>query len=204
MIQVSRGYRAVLVALLLLPGALFPKANPLAGAVFSYSGFSLQMDLSSVQKKYPKSSHEFWPQAGGGIISATDNPRQFNDLIRVGSGSYIIRLIADGSHNNLYYAQAEIDRGVVRRLRLSFEKPTELLRRPIKSGEEQYPACEGIKAELIRLYGKPSSTGSSWEERLETISSSWEKSKEVLTLNCGRYYKRKKLFAMEITFARKE
>ena len=135
---------------------------------------------------------------------ASDNPRRFNDLIRVGTGRYLIRLTADESHNDLYYVQAEIDRGNLRRLRLSFEKPLELLHRSIESGEERHPHCKGIKAGLIRLYGKLSSTGSGWEERLQSISSSWVKSPEVLTLNCGRYYKRKKLFAMDITLDRKE
>jgi hypothetical protein len=114
-------------------------------------------------------------------------------------------LTADESHNDLHYVQAEIGRGVIRRLKLSFEKPSELINRQAKSEfEERHPRCNGIRAEFIRMYGKPSSTGSSREEQLQSISSSWVKSPQALTLNCGRYYKRKKLFAMDVTLDRQE
>jgi hypothetical protein len=177
--------------------------NHLSDEVFAYSGFSLQMDLSVLHRKYPRSSHEFVPRDGGRAISASDNPRQLDDALRVGTGDYRMRFTADESQDGLYYVQAEIDRGLLRRLRLSFEKPLEFMNKGSKAKfEEQHPRCEEMKAALVRSYGRPSSTGSSWEEQLQNISSSWVKSPEVLTLNCGRYHKRKKIFAMELILKR--
>jgi hypothetical protein len=162
MTSMSCGFKSVVAALLLLPCALFLEANPLPAETFSYSGFGLQMDLSILREKYPKSSHEFWPHDGSPVFFASDNPRRFDDLVRVGTGRYLIRLTADESHNDLRYVQAEIGRGVIRRLMLSFENPSGSTNRQAKSGfEERPPRCDGIKAGLIRMYGKPSSTLSS-------------------------------------------
>ncbi len=172
--------------------------------VFDYAGFNLQMDLSVLRKTFPRSSHEFSLRDGDRAVIASDDPSQVKSLFQAATGTYIIRLTADESPSDLYYVQAEIDRGILQRLRLSFEKPSELMNRhPKAEFGERHPRCEAIKTKLIRLYGKPDSTTSSWEEQLQNNTSTWLKPTEALALNCGRYYKRRKLFAMEITLDRK-
>jgi hypothetical protein len=120
---------------------------------------------------------------------------------RGSSGTYVLRLTQEESHDHLYYVQAEVRGGVTERLWLLLEMPVELMkgREPARGNEARYPACDDVLSRLTMTYGKPAARAPRWEEALQSFDHVWTSSPETMTLQCGRYQGRKTVFAIGVT-----
>jgi hypothetical protein len=172
---------------------------------FTFAGFQRDMDLASLLDRYPRSSHEVTP--GGGVPRRTSEDdlkewmRRFFSA-RGSSGTYVLRLTPDESHDHVYYVQAELREGVTERLWLLFERPlgpAATPRRSVGDNEARYPACDDVLKLLEMKYGKPRELGPRREEALDSFEFVWTHAAEVMTLQCGRYQGRETVFAIGVT-----
>jgi hypothetical protein len=173
-----------------------------AGDRLGYAGLGLDTDLNTLPGKYPSSQHEFWPKPSGEIVYSRDNGGYLRVLVREGSGAYFIRLNSKEAHDHVYLIQADLEKGAVRRLRISFEMPPYLVTGKIRNSDEafekRHPACSDMFDLLGRSYGQPQAPKTSAEERLNHTVHTWVRGKENLSLDCGHYSGRKPVFAMEV------
>jgi hypothetical protein len=195
--------RAVLAALMLflLTGLVggTAQAEPL-----TFAGFHRETDLAALADRYPRASHELTADADVRKLTSQDDPKEWmRDFFRNrGSGTYVVRLTPDESHDNLYYVQAWIRQGTTERLWLLLEKPLDTVRgrRSIGSNEARHPACYDVLKPLTAKYGQPDALAPRWEEALEFFDYVWARLPDSMTLECGRYQGRKAVFAIQVTF----
>ena len=171
---------------------------------FAFAGFRRDMDLAVLLDRYPLSSHDVSP--GSGVRRRTSQD-DLKDWIRKffrtqgSSGTYVLRLTPDESHDHVYYVQAEVREGITERLWLLLEIPLDLVksRPPARSNETRYPACNDVLSPLAAKFGKPQAVTPRWEDALESFDYVWTHPAEVMNLQCGRYQGRKSVFAIGVT-----
>lgn len=171
------------------------QAEPLA-----FAGFDRTMDIGIWIKGYPRSSREFTP----GADTRGDNPGEWSaEFLRARkSGRYALRLPPEEARDHVYYVSADMRDGTIERLWLLLEKPLIKAdpRHPTRSNEARYPACGDVLAPLTAKYGKPDALAPRWEEALQSFDYVWTRAPEVMKLECGRYDRRKTIFAIGVTF----
>jgi hypothetical protein len=140
---------------------------------FTFAGFHRNMDLAALVDRYPRSQHELSPGADVRPRRSQDDLKEWiRKFFRTrGSGTYVLRLTPDESHDHVYYIQANVRQGVTERLWLLLEKPLDMIghRQPTRSKEERYPACNDVLKPLTAKYGKPDALAPRWEEALQSF-----------------------------------
>ncbi len=171
---------------------------------FTFAGFHRNMDLAALVDRYPRSQHELSPGADVRTRRSQDDLKEWiREFFRTrGSGTYVLRLTPDESHDHVYYIQANVRQGVTERLWLLLEKPLDMIghRQPTRSNEERYPACNDVLKPLTAKYGKPDALAPRWEEALQSFDYVWTHLPDSMKLECGRYRGRKSVFAIGVTF----
>jgi hypothetical protein len=171
---------------------------------FTFAGFDRNMDLAALVDRYPRSQHELSPGADVRARSSQDDLKEWirEFFLTRGSGTYVLRLTPDESHDHLYYIQANVRQGVTERLWLLFERPLDLVRRrqPSRSNETRYPPCNDVLKPLTAKYGKPDALAPRQEEALKSFDYVWTRLPDAMKLQCGRYQGRKPVFAIGVTF----
>lgn len=170
---------------------------------FAYAGLSLETEAQSLAARFPRSSHEFVEAySGTSHLLDADGAAKFQQALRSETGRYRVRLAESEGVGGVYFVEFEVAAGKVQGLKLSFEKPESYFRRPFSYQDERFPACGPILSSLAAQYGKPSN-GRSWtEESIEHSIRFWRAGSEQLSLDCGQYYGRKKVFALEVVITR--
>jgi hypothetical protein len=98
------------------------------------------------------------------------------------TGAFVLRVSPHDLAEDVFYVQAEVEQGRVRRLVLRFEIPQEL--RAMRRG----PSCIAIRKKLTERYGSPSRLGPGWyEEAVFHWPIVWEDADATLTWDCGEY-----------------
>lgn len=175
-----------------------PSSEPL-----TYAGFSLATDPQALTAKYPRSTHEFWESHSGTIhLLAADGQAKFGQALRAEPGKYRIRLSETESVTGIYFLEFDMAGGKIQAVKLSFEKPEEFLKAPLTSQDQRFPACGPILSSLTTQYGRPAKNRSWSEEALDQTSRTWRSATEQLSLTCGQFLGRKKVFALEPTISR--
>jgi hypothetical protein len=171
---------------------------------FTFAGFHRDMDLAALADQYPRASHELSPGADVRKLTSRDNPKKWiRDFFRTrGSGTYVVRLTPEESHDHVYYVQAEVRQGATERLWLLLEKRSDTARHrtPATSNETRYPACNNVLKSLTARYGKPDALAPRWEEALQSFDYVWTRLPDAMKLECGRYRGRRSVFAIGVTF----
>ena len=170
----------------------------------TFAGFDRTMDLATLLDRYPRSRHELSPGAGVRKSSSQDDPKEWirEFFHSRGSGTYVLRLTPDESHDHLYYVQANVREGVTERLWLLLETPLDMVRPRGRSNEARHPACNGVLRPLTAKYGKPDALAPRQEEALQSFDYVWTHLPDSMKLECGRYRGRKAVFAIGVTFER--
>jgi hypothetical protein len=185
------------IALPWLAGAMVAgaQAEPLA-----FAGFDRTMDIAVLIDRYPHSSREFTP----GADARGDNPGEWSaEFLRARrAGRYALRLPPEEARDHVYYVQADMRDGNIERLWLLLEKPLIKAdpRHPTQSNEARYPRCGDVLKPLTAKYGKPDALAPRWEEALQSFDYVWTRAPETMKLECGRYDRRKTIFAVGVTF----
>ena len=170
---------------------------------YAYAGFSLETEWQSLAAKFPRSSHEFWESYSGTThLLAADGTASFQQALSSTPGKYRIRLAQSEAMSGIYFLEFDMAAGKVQGVKLSFEKPAEFFKTPFSNQDERFPACGPILTSLTTQYGKPANSRSWTEEALDHTTRTWESAGERLSLDCGQYMGRKKVFAVELTIAR--
>ena len=170
---------------------------------FAYAGFSLETDPHTLAVKFPRSSHEFVESySGANHLLAADGSDKFQQVLGSETGKYRIRLAERESMAALYLLEFEMAAGKVQGLKLSFEKPEAYFKTPFSNQDERFPACGPLLSSLTTQYGKPANIRSWTEDMLDHTVRTWRSSAEELSLDCGQYMERKKVFALEVTISR--
>jgi len=166
---------------------------------YGYAGLSLETDVQSLAAKFPRSSHEFVESySGTNHLLAADGSPKFQQTLRSETGKYRIRLAESEAIGGVYLVEFEMAGGKAQALKLSFEKPESYFKKPFSYQDERFPACGPILSSLAAQHGKPAN-GRSWtEESIEHNFRLWQEGSEQLSLDCGQYYGRKKVFALEV------
>jgi hypothetical protein len=171
---------------------------------FTYAGFHRDMDLAALADRFPRASHELSRGADVRKLTSQDNPKEWiRDFFRTrGSGTYVVRLTPDESFDHVYYVQAEVRQGATERLWLLLEKPIEMAKHQKRPGgnETRYPACNDVLKPLTTKYGKPDALAPRWDEALQSFDYVWTRLPDAMKLACGRYWGRKSVFAIGVTF----
>jgi hypothetical protein len=171
---------------------------------FTFAGFHRDKDLAALAGRYPRASHELNPGADVRKLTSQDDPKEWmRDFFRTrGSGTYVVRLTPDESHDHVYYIQANIREGTTERLWLLLEKSIDMVghRKPATANEARYPACNDVLKPLTAKYGKPDALAPRWEEALQSFDYVWTHLPDAMKLECGRYRGRKSVFAIGVTF----
>jgi len=190
-----------MIAAVCLAGSAIDSAH---AEPFTFAGFQRDMDLAALIDRYPQASHELTPDADvRHMTSQEDHKEWIREAFRArGSGVYLVRLTPDESHDHLYWVQAWVRKGTTERLWLSFEKPLEMVMhlRPAGRNEARHPGCNDILKRLAAKYGKPDALAPRWEDALEYFDHVWTSPTDQMTLECGRYFRRKSVFATKISF----
>ena len=171
---------------------------------FTFAGFHRDMDLAALAGRYPRASHDLSPGVDVRKLTSQDNPKEWiRDFFRTrGSGTYVVRLTPEESHDHVYYVQAEVRQGATERLWLLLEKRSDTARHrtPATSNETRYPACNNVLKSLTARYGKPDALAPRWEEALQSFDYVWTRLPDAMKLECGRYRGRRSVFAIGVTF----
>jgi hypothetical protein len=189
--------RALFLFLLLVASAI---AQTDISKAYAYAGMSLETDWQSLAARFPRSSHEFVEAYNGtNHLLAADGAEQFQHVLRSEPGKYRIRLAQSEAIGGMYFLEFAMAAGKVQGFKASFEKPEAFFKTPFTNQDERFPACGPILSSLTTQYGKPAN-GRVWsEESLEHTVRTWRSGSEQLTLDCGQYMGRKKVFAVELT-----
>lgn len=135
-------------------------SHPLHCQEENWKGLAHRTNVSGLRDLFPRSSHEFWESGSGRVAPASDKNVDFDFLLRSGSGRYIIRLSPEDSFDHVYYIETLIDRGHIFYLRLSFERPAELLAEIPPTWEAdhraRHPPCHRPRLKLLSRFGQPS------------------------------------------------
>jgi len=168
-----------------------------------FGSFSLDAGISGLLEQYPASDHQFW-LPDGHAVGSTESGAEFRYLLAHRTGRYSIRMLPQETRREVYYLEAGIEQGVVKSIRLSFEKPAspKSTQSALGDFEERHPPCSPVLASLTRQYGRPEEPVNSSEERLENRKYVWKNDRQELTLVCGRYQGRAKVFAMDVILTR--
>jgi hypothetical protein len=153
-------------------------APAIAAGGFEFAGFHLGIDLNALRASYPMSRHEFWAMPSGRIFTPDDNPARFRALLTEDTGTFVLRVSPHDLAEDVFYVQAEVEQGRIRRLVLRFEIPHEL--RATRRG----PSCDAIRRKLTDRYGWPTRSGPGWYE--ETVYH-WEDARQAMVWDCGEY-----------------
>jgi hypothetical protein len=194
--------RLAVIASVWLTGLVVGRAQ---AEPFTYAGFHRDMDLAALVDQYPRASHELSPGADVRKLTSQDNPKEWiRDFFRTrGSGTYVVRLPLEESHDHVHYVQAEVRQGATERLWLLLEKPSDMAMHRKRAGgnETRYPACNKLLKPLTARYGKPDARAPRWEEALLSFDYVWMRlPDDAMKLECGRYRGRKSVFAIGVTF----
>ncbi|MBI3470263.1 MAG: hypothetical protein HY013_02775 [Candidatus Solibacter usitatus] len=178
----------------------------LAAGPLSYEGFSLATGVAALIDKYPGSAHEFWPKPSGEIVRSQDNAGRLRQLVKEGSGAYLVRLSAKEAHDHIYLLHADLENGSLERLRISLEMPAHLLTARVRNGleafEKRHPPCSQVLDALTGKLGQPAPVETRTEEGLDHQLHSWTRNGEKLSLDCGQYVGRKVTFALDVTLSK--
>ena len=178
-------------------------AETITSHPFAYAALSLASVPQLLVARFPRSSHEFLESYSGTTHSlAADGADAFRQALGSAPGKYRIRLSAAEAVGGLYFLEFEMVSGNIQSLRLSFEKPEAYFKTPFSNQDERFPACGPILTSLTTQYGKPARSRSWTEETLDHTMRTWESAGERLSLDCGQYMGRKKVFVLELTIAR--
>jgi hypothetical protein len=170
---------------------------------FAYAGLSLESDPQFLAARFPGSSHEFVESYSGTLhLLAADGAAKFQQALRSEAGKYRVRLAETEAIGGIYFLEFSMAAGKVQALKLLFEKPEEFFKTPFTNQDERFPACGPILSSLTTQYGKPGNSRVWQEEALEHTIRTWRSDSEQLSLDCGQYSGRKKVFAVEVTIAR--
>ena len=176
---------------------------PLPQQPFAYADLGLETDWQAMAAKYPHSSQEFWEMSTGKVyLLESDGAPKFQQAVRSGSGKYRIRVSQEEARDGVYFIELQITGGKAQSLRLSFEKPEDLVKNQNASFDDRYPPCAPLLASFTTRFGKYQKSRSWSEEALEQTERTWSSSEEQASVVCGQYYGRKKVFALELTIAR--
>jgi hypothetical protein len=156
-------------------------APAIAAGGFEFAGFHLGIDLNTLRASYPMSHHEFWAQPSGRIFTP-DDPARFRALLAGDTGTFVLRVSQRDLVEDVFYVQADVEQGRIRRLVLRFEIPDEL--RATRRG----PPCDAVRRKLTERYGWPARSGPGWyEETVHHWPVVWERAGETLVWDCGEY-----------------
>ncbi|MCU0870357.1 MAG: hypothetical protein MUF30_12315 [Burkholderiales bacterium] len=145
---------------------------------------------------FVESRHEFWQRGTARIFTPDDDAALFADLLRAGSGRYVVRLARDETRGQLTEVAVTLDHGVPRRWTLGFEregdgqKPDQV--------ERRHPKCRDLLDALVARFGEPQAFTTRMDEGLELRSRTWSAADGSMTLVCGRHDRRTAIFAMEL------
>ena len=190
---------APIIALVWLTGMVTGSA---CAEPFVFAGFDRNMDIAVLIDRYPQSSREFTP--GADADATQDDPKEWTrEFLRSHRpGRYALRLPSEEARDHVYYVQADMREGIIERLWLLLERPLVRTdpRHPTRSNEARYPVCSDVLKPLTAKYGKPDALAPRWEEALQSFDYVWTQALETMKLECGRYDRRKTVFAIGLTF----
>lgn len=186
------------VARLVLIAAVAGLIAPMSVSAFEYAGFGFTTDPFALRDQFPESQHEFWQRGTGSIVSPDDPEGRFMQLLREGSGRYVVRLSPDDTRGEVTHVSFSLEKGKVLRMTLSFEREGEGMRPELV--ERRFPLCRSVAGSLVDRYGKPTKQVTRMEEGLEHRLQQWSSGAGTVTLDCGRYPKRKIVFASDLEF----
>lgn len=192
--------KALFLFLLIASSAIGQTAEPKS---FAYTGFSLETDPHSLTGRFSHSSHEFVESySGTNHLLAADGAEKFQQVLRSETGKYRVRLAEHESVSAMYFVEFDMAAGKVQGMKLSFEKPEEFFKTPFTNQDERFPACGPILSSLSAQYGKPANIRDWEEEALRHYVRTWRSGSDQITLDCGQYMGRKKVFALEVVITR--
>lgn len=178
---------AVLAALLC---AAFP-----AGA-FDYGGLSLETEAHRLRELFPVSAHEFRQRGTGAILLPDDEEGRFEEVVRTGDGSYVVRLAPEDTRAEVTSLRLSLDQGRTSRMTLGLERDSKGF--TPEAIERRFPGCRAVLDALVARYGQPAGFVSRAEEGLEWRVRSWKGPEGVMRLECGRFPGREAIFAIEV------
>ncbi|MCI0351182.1 MAG: hypothetical protein L0Z53_17300 [Acidobacteriales bacterium] len=193
-------HKAIILFFLLLAVAM---AQTPPATTYAYAGFTLDTDWQSLATRFPRSSHEFVESYSGTMhLLIADGTEKFRQTLGSLPGKYRVRLAENEAVSGIYFLEFDMASGKIQGLKLSFEKPEEFFTKPYSNQDERFPACGPTLSSLLTQYGKPANSRLWEEEALEHTIRTWRSANEKLTLDCGQYMGRKKVFAVEVTITR--
>lgn len=165
---------------------------------YEYMGLNINMNFEEIQKRHPNSPYQKTAETHSGYfwISATDAVH----------GIYAINLQEGTEYWPKNRAGAIPQLVDIKCLKLGFEKPDALLKVKPKTWEDSHyfrlPECIPILTSLIKRYGNPMTTTSSWEELIEWTIYSWESKAQAMSLACERLQGKGVALAVELTLSK--
>ena len=139
-------------------------------ADFEYHGFQLGQTAEHLRSKFPQAEQEH----------------------NRSNGRYQLWLHAKEQAGPVRYVEALMQNGAVSTLRLSLEKAGR------GTFAQRHPLCAPELAQLTRQYGPPGPPATAREERLKSLTYTWKRGSEELSLVCGQFDGSAKSFAMDV------
>ena len=172
-----------------------------------YRGLYKSVDVLRLRSMFPQSGHEFVELLSGKIYQPNDQNGKFEISLRSKKGTYIVRLSQDEAFDDVYYIEIDVEKGQARRVRLSFEKPENLVEEPINSWEDshhkRHPKCQTHKTKLTQLLGNATEETPWEEERIYHRPYQWRKADVQITLECYQPDGKGKMLAESVVFEKK-